>query len=75
MKRIAIILAALLFATAARSDGIPGFSISSDGTTGGISAKLGPATPPVTGALLLEDNASFLLLEDGSSDLCLEGGC
>ncbi len=27
------------------------------------------------GALLLEDNASFLLLEDGASKLCLEAGC
>ncbi len=42
---------------------------------GGISGSGGAATPPVTGALLLEDNVSILLLEDGTSHLCLEGGC
>lgn len=41
--------------------------------TGPISR--GTATPPVLGALMLEDGTSFLLLEDGSSHLCLEGGC
>lgn len=32
-------------------------------------------TPPLQGALLLEDGTSFLLLEDGTSNLCFEGGC
>ena len=31
-------------------------------------------TPPLTGALVLEDGTSFLLLEDASSHLCFEGG-
>jgi hypothetical protein len=30
---------------------------------------------PISGALLLEDNASILLLENGTDQLCLEGGC
>lgn len=42
---------------------------------GGISGSGGGGVAPVAGALLLEDNVSFLLLEDGSSHLCLEGGC
>ena len=42
---------------------------------GGISGKVAAAAPPVSGALLLEDNVSILLLEDGASSLCLEGGC
>ncbi len=42
--------------------------------------NVGPAVPGgggghIVGALLLEDNASFLLLEDGASKLCLEAGC
>jgi hypothetical protein len=36
------------------------------GAAGGGGAPLG-------GALLLEDNASFVLLEDGVSDICFEG--
>lgn len=30
---------------------------------------------PISGALLLEDNASILLLENGTDNFCLEGGC
>lgn len=35
-------------------------------------AVLPPASPAVTGALLLEDGVSYLLLEDGLSKLLLE---
>lgn len=45
------------------------------GKLGSISKGAGIPTPPVNGALLLEDNSSFFLLEDGASHLCLEGGC
>lgn len=40
-----------------------------------MSGGQGTPVPPVSGALLLEDNSSIFLLEDGSSQLCLEGGC
>jgi len=35
----------------------------------------GAPTPPVSGALLLEDGTSILLLEGAAGNLCLEGGC
>jgi hypothetical protein len=59
-------LAAALLSGRADSRGISGMM----GILGG-----GSGAPPVSGALILEDGASFLLLEDGSRHLCLEGGC
>lgn len=41
----------------------------------GAMSGTGGVTPPVLGALLLEDGSSIFLLEDGSSHFCLEGGC
>jgi hypothetical protein len=40
-----------------------------------IPIMVAPIIGPISGALLLEDNASIVLLEDNASDLCLEGGC
>lgn len=39
----------------------------------GTGGSPGNAPPPLAGALLLEDGASFLLLEDDSSHLLFEG--
>jgi hypothetical protein len=36
---------------------------------------IAPVVVPISGALLLEDNASILLLENGTDNFCLEGGC
>ena len=75
IKGTALVAALLLIATGARSDGIGSFN-NGAGIFGGMwGAGKVTVTPPVSGALLLEDGSSILLLEDGSSDLCLEGGC
>jgi hypothetical protein len=63
-----------LMATA-RADGIFNSPTRVWGWQGqGIFNPGGAAAPPLIGALLLEDNASFFLLEDNLSHLCFEGG-
>jgi hypothetical protein len=71
-RSLAAFLLLLVLATAAH-----GFGLGLGNRFGrlGASNQAGAVTPPLTGALLLEDGSSFLLLEDGSSNLCLEGGC